>query len=43
MGKLAEIKNENQERAFDLIRETDALYLCVVFVNRKLGQTLIEN
>lgn len=29
MGKIAEITNAEQERAFDLIREPDALYLCV--------------
>lgn len=29
MGKIAEIINDSQERAFDLVREPDALYLCV--------------
>lgn len=29
MGKIAEIKNCNQDRTFDLIREPDALYLSV--------------
>lgn len=29
MGKIAEIRNEDQERTFDLIREADALYLSV--------------
>lgn len=29
MGKLAEIRNGSQDRVFDLIREPDALYLCV--------------
>lgn len=29
MGKIAEIRNCNQERTFDLIREADALYLSV--------------
>ncbi len=29
MGKIAEIINDSQERAFDLAREPDALYLCV--------------
>lgn len=29
MGKLTEIRNCTQDRAFDLIREPDALYLSV--------------
>ena len=29
MGKIAEIKNCNQDRTFDLIRGSDALYLSV--------------
>lgn len=29
MGKIAEIINGSQERAFDLVREPDALYLWV--------------
>lgn len=29
MGKIAEIRNGKQERTFDLIRKTDALYLSV--------------
>ena len=29
MGKLAEIRNGSQDRVFDLVRESDALYLCV--------------
>ncbi len=29
MGKIAEIKNDNQDRTFDLLRESDALYLNV--------------
>ena len=29
MGKIAEIKNGNQDRTFDLLREPDALYLNV--------------
>lgn len=29
MGKIAEIKNGNQDRTFDLVREPDALYLSV--------------
>ncbi|MEE1257248.1 MAG: hypothetical protein UHN47_12145 [Lachnospiraceae bacterium] len=29
MGKIAEIKNGNQVRTFDLVRESDALYLSV--------------
>ena len=29
MGKIAEITNGEQERAFDLVREPDALYLHV--------------
>lgn len=27
MGKIMEIKNDKQQRAFDLLREPDALYL----------------
>jgi len=29
MGRIAKIRNENQDRAFDLIREPDALYLSI--------------
>ena len=29
MGKIAEIRNDNQSRTFDLIREEDALYFSV--------------
>lgn len=29
MGKIAEIKNSNQDRTFDLLREQGALYLKV--------------
>ena len=29
MSKIAEIRNETQDRTFDLIRESDALYLSV--------------
>lgn len=29
MGKIAEIRNEEKCRTFDLIRETDALYIDV--------------
>ena len=29
MGKIAEIINADQKRTFDLIRESDALYLSV--------------
>lgn len=29
MGKIAEIRNSDQDRTFDLVRESDALYLDV--------------
>lgn len=40
MGKITEIKNCNQDRIFDLIREPDALYLSVKCSDNKGHRTI---
>ncbi|MCI9362439.1 MAG: hypothetical protein HFG65_16250 [Hungatella sp.] len=42
MGKIAEITNAEQERAFDLIREPDALYLCVKCSDSKKHSKIVK-
>lgn len=42
MGKLAEITNAEQERVFDLIREPDALYLCVKCSDSKKHSKIVK-
>ena len=42
MGKIAEITNAEQERAFDLIREPDALYLCVKCSDSKKQSKIVK-
>lgn len=42
MGKIAEITNAEQERAFDLIRESDALYLCVKCSDSKKHSKIVK-
>lgn len=42
MGKIAEIKNGNQDRAFDLLREMDALYLNVKCSDNKGHSKIVK-
>lgn len=42
MGKIAEIKNGNQDRAFDLLREPDALYLNVKCSDNKGHSKIVK-
>ena len=42
MGKIVEITNAEQERAFDLIREPDALYLCVKCSDSKKHSKIVK-
>lgn len=42
MGKIAEIINKEQERAFDLVREPDALYLCVKCSDSKKHSKIVK-
>lgn len=42
MGKIAEITNADQERAFDLIREPDVLYLCVKCSDSKKHSKIVK-
>lgn len=42
MGKIAEITNAEQEIAFDLIREPDALYLCVKCSDSKKHSKIVK-
>lgn len=42
MGKIAEIKNGNQDRTFDLLREPDALYLNVKCSDNKGHSKLLK-
>ena len=43
MGKIAGITNAEQERAFDLIREPDALYLCVKCSDSKKHSKIVNS
>lgn len=43
MGRIAEIKNKEQTRMFDLIREPDALYISVKLSDSKHQFRLLVN